>query len=105
MDLHVQVAHVKVSALEWLCEDIRGKIGEKVVAIMLEAEVGSGFDNFDVVVFHEIHCVSNPGLRRRIAHRSCLSGENGSAKSLLYICRLNGCVDPLGCKFWSDLLR
>ena len=76
-----------------------------MVAVTLEAEVGSGFSNFDVVLLHEIHCVVNPGLRFRIVHCSCLSGENGSAKDLLYIGALNGCVDCLGCKCWSDLLR
>ena len=41
-----------------------------MVDITLEAEVGSSFANFDVVVFHEIHCVDNLGLRRRVVHHS-----------------------------------
>ena len=76
-----------------------------MVAVTLEAEVGSGFANFGVVVLHEIYCVANLGLRRRIVHSSCLSGENGSDKASLYIGALNGCVDQFGCKCWSNLLR
>ena len=76
-----------------------------MVAITLEAEVGSSFANFNVIVFHEIHCVANPGLRCRVFHRSCLSEENGIAKASLYFGALNGCVDQLCCKYWSNLLR
>ena len=76
-----------------------------MVAITLEAKVGSSFANFDVIVFHEIHCVANPGFFRHIFHRSFLSEENGSAKASLYFVALNGCVDQLGCKCWLNLLR
>ena len=73
-----------------------------MVAVVSEAEVGSGFSNFDVIVLHEIHCVANPGSLLFIVHRPCLSGEEGSAEASLYLGTLDECVDKFGCKCWYD---